>query len=66
MLLLLQELIDCMGGVGSDLFEYFKILMLKGLIAARKHQERIVSLVEMMMCGSPLPCFRCGFIVLHS
>jgi phosphatidylinositol 4-kinase len=55
---LTQELIDVMGGVGSDMFEYFKILMLQGLIAARKHHERLISLVEMMMCGSPLPCFR--------
>ena len=57
---LTQELIDVMGGVGSDMFEYFKILMLQGLIAARKHHERLVGLVDMMMSGSPLPCFRCA------
>ena len=42
-----------MGGIGSDMFEYFKILMLRGLIAARKHMDKIVSLVEIMQTG---PC----------
>jgi len=40
-----------MGGLGSDMFEYFKILMLRGLIAARKHMDKIVSLVEIMQTG---------------
>ena len=37
-----------MGGVGSDMFEYYKILMLQGLIAARKHMDKLVQLVEVM------------------
>jgi len=41
-----------MGGIGSDMFEYYKILMLQGLIAARKHMDRIVPLVEIMQMGS--------------
>lgn len=40
-----------MGGTGSDMFEYYKILMLQGLIAARKHMDRIVPLVEIMQMG---------------
>ncbi len=40
-----------MGGLGSDMFEYFKILMLQGMLAARKHMEKIVSLVEIMQTG---------------
>ena len=52
------KLSQVMGGVGSDMFEYFKILMLQGLIAARKHHERLITIVEMMMCGTPLQCFR--------
>ena len=41
-----------MGGLGSDMFEYFKILMLQGLIAARKHMDKIVSVVEIMQTGN--------------
>jgi len=41
-----------MGGIGSDMFEYFKILMLQGLLSARKHHERIISIVEIMMAGN--------------
>ena len=49
-----------MGGLGSDMFEYFKILILQGLIAARKHNERIVTLVEILQANSQLPCFTNG------
>ncbi|KAK0402863.1 hypothetical protein QR680_016581 [Steinernema hermaphroditum] len=57
---LTSELIEVMGGLKSDMFAYFKILMLRGLIAARKHHERLLSIVEIQMLGSPLPCFRAG------
>ncbi|KAL3990271.1 Phosphatidylinositol 3- and 4-kinase family protein [Acanthocheilonema viteae] len=57
---LTRELIDVMGGVDSDMFGYYKILILKGLLATRKHYEQIVSIVEIMINGSQLPCFRGG------
>ena len=37
---LTPEFVEVMGGQGSDMFEYFKILILQGLIAARKHQDK--------------------------
>ena len=49
-----------MGGLSSDMFEYFKILILQGLIAARKHHEKLVTLVEILSINSQLPCFRNG------
>lgn len=54
------ELVEVMGGLGSDMFEYFKILILQGLVAARKHHDKILSLVEIMRSGSQLPCFKSG------
>lgn len=42
------------------MFEYFKILILQGLIAARKHHEKLVTLVEILSFNSQLPCFRNG------
>lgn len=54
------ELVEVMGGLGSDMFEYFKILILQGLVAARKHSDKILSLVEIMRSGSQLPCFKSG------
>uniref|UniRef100_A0A8R1TQK8 Phosphatidylinositol 4-kinase beta n=1 Tax=Onchocerca volvulus TaxID=6282 RepID=A0A8R1TQK8_ONCVO len=57
---LTQELIDVMGGINSDMFGYYKILILKGLLATRKHYEQIVTIVEIMINGSQLPCFRGG------
>nr|XP_023015860.1 phosphatidylinositol 4-kinase beta isoform X3 [Leptinotarsa decemlineata] len=57
---LTPEFVEIMGGESSDMFEYFKILILQGLIAARKHHGMIVALVEIMRSGSQLPCFKSG------
>lgn len=45
------EFVEVMGGMESDMFKYFKILILQGLLAARKHQEMILPLVEIMRSG---------------
>ncbi|CAH8656445.1 unnamed protein product [Dicrocoelium dendriticum] len=58
---LTAEQVAVMGGVGSDMFEYFKCLLLRGLLAARKHMERICVLVEIARATCPqLPCFARG------
>ncbi|XP_039606291.1 phosphatidylinositol 4-kinase beta isoform X1 [Polypterus senegalus] len=54
---LTSEFVDVMGGLDGDMFNYFKMLMLQGLIAARKHMEKVVQIVEIMQQGSQLPCF---------
>ena len=40
-----------MGGVDGDLYKYFKFLMLKGFMAARKHMDKFVQLVEIISTG---------------
>lgn len=57
---LTPEFVAVMGGLGSDMFEYYKILILQGLVAARKHMEHILSIVEIMRSSSQLPCFKAG------
>lgn len=57
---LTPEFVEVMDGTDSDIFQYFKMLILKGLLAARKHQDRIIPLVEIMRSGSQLPCFKSG------
>lgn len=54
---LTPEFVEVMGGSGGDMFEYFKILILQGLVAARKHQDKFTSLVDIIRAGSQLPCF---------
>ncbi|XP_023820000.1 phosphatidylinositol 4-kinase beta isoform X3 [Oryzias latipes] len=54
---LTSEFVDVMGGPDGDMFIYFKMLMLQGLIAARKHMDRVLQVVEIMQQGSHLPCF---------
>uniref|UniRef100_A0A6A7FW27 Phosphatidylinositol 4-kinase beta n=1 Tax=Hirondellea gigas TaxID=1518452 RepID=A0A6A7FW27_9CRUS len=61
---LTHELVEVMGGESSDMFKYFKILLLKGMLSARKHSERILSLVEVMSSGCKLACFRAGASVV--
>lgn len=52
----LYFLLQVMGGQGSDMFEYFKILMLQGFVASRKHMDKIMPIVEIMQTG------RCLFL----
>ncbi|XP_066581456.1 phosphatidylinositol 4-kinase beta [Prorops nasuta] len=55
---LTPEFVEVMGGSQSEVFMEFKNLIVQGLIAARKHSERITNLVEIMLSASQLPCFR--------
>ncbi|KAM3613690.1 uncharacterized protein V6R79_003589 [Siganus canaliculatus] len=54
---LTTEFVDVMGGPDGDMFNYYKMLILQGLIAARKHMDRVLQIVEIMQQGSHLPCF---------
>ncbi|XP_034016085.1 phosphatidylinositol 4-kinase beta-like [Thalassophryne amazonica] len=54
---LTTEFVDVMGGLDGDMFNYYKMLMLQGLIAAKKHMEKVLHIVEIMQQGSHLPCF---------
>ncbi|XP_041263633.1 phosphatidylinositol 4-kinase beta-like, partial [Onychostruthus taczanowskii] len=54
-----------MGGLDGDMFNYYKMLMLQGLIAARKHMDRVLQMVEIMQQGSQLPCFHGSSTIRH-
>lgn len=58
---LTRELLEIMDsdseGTSSKPFDYFKILMIQGFIAIRKHADRIVEMVS-MMSDSGCPCFK--------
>lgn len=45
---LVDEFVQLMGGRGSDMFNYFELLFLKGFMAARKHADRFITLVTIM------------------
>jgi len=57
---LTQEFLDVMDGECSDQYEYFRTLVIRGFLEARKHMERIILPVRMMLVGSKMPCFREG------
>lgn len=49
---LTSEMVDVMGGLDSEGFKYFKLLILRGLIASRKHMDRVLSVVQIMQSAS--------------
>lgn len=57
---LTQEFLDVMDGECSDQYEYFRTLIIRGFLEARKHAERTMLLVRMMLIGSKMPCFSGG------
>lgn len=56
---LLQIMDSDADGRASQLFDYFKVLCIRGFLAARKHADRVMLLVE-MMDGAAFPCFKAG------
>ncbi|GAA5893017.1 hypothetical protein JCM5296_003405 [Sporobolomyces johnsonii] len=55
-----QDYIDILGGFESPEFARFKQLFKRCFRDARKHAERIITLVELMQKDSNLPCFANG------
>ena len=56
---LTTEYVDILDGEESPLFDYYKTLMVKGFMAARKHYETFETIVYSMANGgnSNMPCF---------
>ncbi|GAA6048349.1 hypothetical protein JCM3770_000962 [Rhodotorula araucariae] len=55
-----QDYIDILGGFDSPKFAEFRALFKRCFRDARKHAERIITLVELMQKDSSLPCFANG------
>ncbi|GAA5838768.1 hypothetical protein JCM9279_003856 [Rhodotorula babjevae] len=55
-----QDYIDILGGFDSPKFAEFRALFKRCFKDARKHAERIITLVELMQKDSSLPCFANG------
>lgn len=58
---LTRELLEVMDsdpeGLPSELFDYYKVLLIQGFLAVRRHSDRITLLVD-MMSSSGCPCFK--------
>lgn len=51
---LTEEFVELMGGDKSKMFKNYVDLIVQGLLAVRKHYERILLLVEMTMTTSAM------------
>eukprot|EP00201_Polytomella_parva_P000310 CAMPEP_0175084902 /NCGR_PEP_ID=MMETSP0052_2-20121109/28337_1 /TAXON_ID=51329 ORGANISM="Polytomella parva, Strain SAG 63-3" /NCGR_SAMPLE_ID=MMETSP0052_2 /ASSEMBLY_ACC=CAM_ASM_000194 /LENGTH=437 /DNA_ID=CAMNT_0016356797 /DNA_START=28 /DNA_END=1341 /DNA_ORIENTATION=- len=61
---LTRELLEIMDstseGRSSDLFDYFKVLMIQGFLCCRKYHDRLLLLTRMLVRNSNFPCFKTG------
>ncbi|KAG6376167.1 kinase-like protein [Boletus reticuloceps] len=51
------EYVEVLGGITGEAFLEFRRLFREGFEVARKHCDRIITLVELMQKDSTLPCF---------
>lgn len=59
---LINEFVEVMGGNRSDLFRRYRTLCVRAFLEVRKHVDRILLLVEMVISGNDaLPCFAGGY-----
>lgn len=57
---LTKEYVEVMGGVNSEMYEYFKSLMVKAFFEVRKHLDDIIGIIDIMFEHSQFPCFQRG------
>ena len=55
---LTKEYVEIMGGVDSEMFLYFKLLLFKGFIELKAHVNDLAYLLLIMKKKSDLPCFQ--------
>lgn len=57
---LTADYLDLLEGIGSGKWLKFKSLLTQGLLALRKHSDRLICLLEVLFPNSSLPCFYAG------
>lgn len=51
------EYVEVMDGLDSDMFKYYKVLMTQALIAARKHRDTLLPVIQSYQKWTKLKCF---------
>lgn len=55
---LTKDYIDLLGGIDSEMFAYFKIMIGKGLLALVEESENLKDIIDIMIrTGTNIPCF---------
>ena len=54
---LTREMVDLLSYGGTEILQYFKILLFKGFLELRKRKEELILLVEMMKSAELMGCF---------
>lgn len=62
---LTQEYIDILGGVNSEIYEYYVLLIMKGMMELRKYVDNFVAIIQIMKNGCEMPCFIADYFELR-
>lgn len=57
---LTKEYVEVLGGPESEMFDYFKSLLVQACFEVRKHLDDIIGMIEIMFKDSDMPCFAKG------
>jgi len=57
---LTREYLEVMDNECSDNYEYFRTLIIRGFLEVRKHSDRLLLLVQMMLSATRMPCLSAG------
>jgi phosphatidylinositol 4-kinase len=59
---LTHEYVELLGGTHSPLYRYFRYLVVRGFVEARRHRDKVLLLVQTTLDfgGARWPCFRAG------
>jgi len=59
---LTNEYVELLGGTHSPLFRYFRYLLVRGFVEARRHSDKLLQIVQTTydFGGASWPCFRGG------
>jgi len=52
-----EDYIEILGGEDSEDYNLFQVLMLQGFLTLKRHLSKFILLTEIMLEGSPMPCF---------
>lgn len=61
-----KNVVDLAESSKTEGYRYFQELFVMGLLAARKHYEKITTLVEIMTEGTTMPCMTAGHSIVEN
>lgn len=52
-----KEYVELLGGIGSEMYNYFVVAMIRGFMSLQNNTDEICYILKIMRENSDLPCF---------